>query len=295
MVVVFGSINLDLVARVPRIPAPGETIAGRTLAALPGGKGANQALAARAAGAAVAMHGAVGVDTFATGALANLRAAGVRLDGVATMEAATGVALINVADDGENAITVIAGANALARADAVPDECLARGITLLMQLEVPVTEVASLAARAHARGATVVLNAAPAVPLPERILSAIDVLVVNESEAAAYAAAWQLPAAPAPFIVAATQRFGLCVVVTLGARGAMTSSAGGILTLSPPAIAVVDTTGAGDAFAGALAAALDRGADARDAVAAGVAAGALACTHAGAQRWPAVTSTPGLK
>ncbi len=287
MVVVFGSINLDLVARVPRIPVPGETIAGRTLATLPGGKGANQALAARAAGAAVALYGVVGADTFATAALANLRAAGVALDGVATLSAPTGVALINVADDGENAITVIPGANALAQADAVPDDLLARGVTLLMQLEVPVAEVASLAARAHARGATVVLNAAPAVPLPEAILAAVNVLVVNESEAATYAAAWQLPASPAAFVCAAMERLGLCAVVTLGARGAVTSGAGRVVNVSPPAIAVIDTTGAGDAFAGALVAALDRSAMIDEAIAAGVAAGALACTHVGAQRWPA--------
>ena len=136
------------------------------------------------------------------------------------------------------------------------------------------------------------LNAAPAFPLPEALLSAIDVLVVNESEAASYARAWCLPAAPAAFIAAATERFGLDVVLTLGARGAMTSSDGGIVSLAPPETAVVDTTGAGDAFAGALAAVLDRGATAGDAVTAGVAAGALACTYAGAQRWPAVTGRP---
>ena len=292
MIVVFGSINLDLVARVPRIPAPGETIAGRTLATLPGGKGANQALAARAGGASVSMYGAVGTDTFAAAALANLRAAGVALDGVATLAAPTGVALINVADDGENAITVIPGANALVRADAVPDALLTRGVTLLMQLEVPVAEVASLAARAHARGASVMLNAAPAVRLPEAILSAVDVLVVNESEAAAYAAAWQLPASPAAFVSAATERLGLGAVVTLGARGAIAASAGGVVSVSPPETAVVDTTGAGDAFAGAFAAALDRGAMVDEALAAGVAAGALACTHAGAQRRPAVVTQP---
>ena len=127
MVVVFGSINLDLVARVACIPAPGETVAGRALASLPGGKGANQALAARVAGADVAMFGAVGADAFADAALVNLRGAGVDVAGVATVAAPTGVALINVADDGENAITVVPGANALARADAVPDGCLARG------------------------------------------------------------------------------------------------------------------------------------------------------------------------
>jgi ribokinase len=295
MVVVFGSINLDLVARVARIPAPGETVAGRTLATLPGGKGANQALAARGAGAGVAMHGAVGADAFADAALANLHAAGVDLAGVATVAAPTGVALINVADDGENAITVVPGANALARAESVPDGSLARGVTLLMQLEVPVAEVAALAARAHARGASVVLNAAPAVALPEALLPALDVLIVNETEAAAYAAAWRLPAAPAAFIAAATERFGVRVVITLGARGAMTTGAGAIATMPPPRVAVVDTTGAGDAFAGALAAALDRGFDAAGAVAAGVAAGALACTHAGAQRWPAAAAEPGFK
>ena len=155
-----------------------------------------------------------------------------------------------------------------------------------MQLEVPVAEVAALAARAHARGASVVLNAAPAVALPEALLRDLDVLVVNESEAAAYAAAWRLPAAPAAFIAAATERFGVRVVITLGARGAVTASAGGIVSVSPPEVAVVDTTGAGDAFAGALAAALDRGADAADAVAAGVAAGARACTHAGRSGGP---------
>jgi ribokinase len=295
MVVVFGSINLDLVARVVRIPAPGETVAGRTLATLPGGKGANQALAARAAGADVALFGAVGADAFAEAALANLRAAGVDLAGVANVAVPTGVALINVADDGENAITVTPGANGLARADAVPDACLSHGVTLLMQLEVPVAEVAALAARAHARGASVVLNAAPAVPLPEALLRDLDVLVVNETEAAAYAAAWRWPAAAEAFIAAATERFGLRVVITLGARGAVTSIAGAIEHLSPPDVAVVDTTGAGDAFAGALAAAFDRGADAREAVAAGVEAGARACTHAGAQRWPAGTATPTVK
>ena len=228
-------------------------------------------------------------------ALANLRAAGVDLEGVATVAAPTGVALINVADDGENAITVVPGANALARAASVPNGSLARGVTLLMQLEVPVAEVAALAARAHARGASVVLNAAPAVALPEALLPALDVLIVNETEAAAYAAAWRLPAAPAAFIAATTERFGVRVVITLGARGAMTAGDGGIANVPPPRVAVVDTTGAGDAFAGALAAALDRGVDAAGAVAAGVAAGALACTHRGAQRWPAAVAPPDFK
>lgn len=283
MVVVFGSVNLDLVARVPRIPAPGETIAGRALASLPGGKGANQALAARRAGASVAMVGAVGRDGFAALALANLAASGVDLTRVATVDAPTGVALVNVDDRGENAITVVPGANAHVRADDVPDALLAPGGTLLMQLEVPVAEVVGLARRAHARGATVVLNAAPALTLPAALLADVDVLVVNEHEAAACARAWRLPESPAGFVAEATERFGVAVVLTLGARGALTRVGGEVVRAAPPAVDVVDTTGAGDAFVGALAAALDRGNGLPTALAEGVRAGAIACTHEGAQ------------
>ena len=284
MVVVFGSINLDLVARVARIPVPGETVAGRTLVTAPGGKGANQALAARRAGARVALIGAVGRDSFAAPALANLSAAGVDLTRVAATDAPTGVALINVDDRGENAITIVPGANALARAVDVPDALLAPGDTLLMQLEVPVAEVVALASRARARGTTVVLNAAPALPVPAATLGDLDVLVVNEHEAAACARAWQLPESPSGFVAEATERFGVAVVLTLGARGAMTRIGGELVKVAAPPVEVVDTTGAGDAFAGALAAALDRGSGLATAVADGVRAGAQACAHVGAQR-----------
>lgn len=284
MVVVFGSVNLDLVARVPRLPRPGETIAGTDFAMAPGGKGANQALAARRAGAAVAMFGAVGSDTFAAAALGNLVAAGVDIAGVTAVPAATGVALINVDARGENAITVVAGANAHARAALVPVTVMGAGTTLLMQLEVAVPEVAALATRARAAGARVVLNAAPAEPLPGELWRAVDVLLVNEREALEYANAWQLPVAPASFIAAMDARFGVAVVVTLGSRGAITLADDALREVAPPRVTVVDTTGAGDAFAGALAAALDRGAALPEAMEAAVRAGALACTHPGAQR-----------
>ena len=284
MVVVFGSINVDLVARVPRLPAPGETIAGRSLATLPGGKGANQALAARHAGAAVTLVGAVGRDGFAAVALANLAAAGVDLTHVAAVDTPTGVALINVDDRGENAITVVPGANARVRADDVPDPLLLPGGTLLMQLEVPLAEVVALAHRAHARGTTVVLNAAPALALPAALLGDLDVLVVNEHEASTCAKAWRLPESPTGFVAAATERFGVAVVLTMGARGALTQVGGDVVRAAPPAVEVVDTTGAGDAFTGALAAALDRGSGLATALSDGVQAGAGACTHPGAQR-----------
>jgi ribokinase len=283
VIVVFGSINLDLVARVPRLPRPGETLMGEQFSALPGGKGANQALAARRAGARVALVGAVGNDAFATTALAGLAAAGVDLTRVARVDAATGVALIHVDRGGENGITVIAGANAHADAGSVPDTLLAAGNMLLMQLELPVATVHTLARRARAGGARVVLNAAPAQPLPIALFELLDVLVVNEIEADAIAAALAMSPLPESFAAAMHRRFGMAAVVTLGAGGVLGIADGLCWRITAPTIEVQDTTGAGDAFTGALVAALDRGGDWPQALAEGVAAGSLACLGAGAQ------------
>lgn len=283
MVVVFGSINVDLVAQVARIPAPGETIAGRSFASLPGGKGANQALAACRAGAHVQMFGAVGRDVFAAQALVNIAASGIDLAGVAAVDVPTGVALIHVDARGENAITVIAGANGEARATQVPDDALGPATTVLAQLEVPLPEVAQLAERAHACGTRVILNAAPAMALDDMLLGHLDVLVVNASEAATVATALGLPTATEAFAAAIAARHSVTVIVTLGERGVLAARRGEILMVGAPAVDVVDTTGAGDAFTGALAAALDRGSPLRSALAEAVAAGALACTGHGAQ------------
>jgi len=267
VVIVFGSINLDLVASVPAIPRAGETLLGSSLVTAPGGKGANQALAARLAGAHVAMVGAVGDDTFADAALANLCASGVDLAGVARVAGSTGIALINVDAKGENAITVVPGANARALASQVPDGALVPGNTLLMQLEVPLAEVAALARRAKRRGVRVVLNGAPAVALPAELLHDVDFLVVNEHEAA----------------ICGCAHPRTNVVLTLGARGATMEWEGRSCSQAPGEVTVVDTTGAGDALCGAFAAALDGGATPPEALRAGVRAGALACTHRGAQ------------
>jgi len=268
MVVVFGSINLDLVARVDEIPAPGETLLGTSFVTAPGGKGGNQALAARLAGADVVMAGAVGRDAFADAAIANLLDAGVDLRCLARVGVPTGVALINVDARGENAITVVPGANAQARASQVPDEKLVAGNTLLMQLEVPVREVVELAQRARSRGARVVLNGAPATTLPPALLASVDFVVVNEHEAATCLA----------------HHGGANVVLTLGAAGARLQWNGTSVHEAPPRVEVVDTTGAGDALCGAFAAALDRGLAPAAALREGVRAGALACTFHGAQR-----------
>lgn len=268
MVIVFGSINLDLIARGPAIPRPGETLLGTTFVTMPGGKGANQALAARRAGAQVAMAGAVGRDAFADAALANVAASGIDLRWLARVDASTGVALINVDAGGENAITVVPGANARAVASQVPDDALVPGNTLLMQLEVPMAEVESLARRARPRGVRVILNGAPAAPLATSLLADVDFLVVNEHERAA--------CVPSGHDVA--------VLLTSGAQGASLGWNGMRFNEAPPAVDVVDTTGAGDALCGAFAAALDRGLSPPEALRAGVHAGAHACTHEGAQR-----------
>ena len=282
MVVVFGSVNLDLVARVPRLPEAGETLLAEAFSTLPGGKGANQALAARRAGADVRLFACVGADAMADAALDLLRAGGVDLRGVAVGAGqSTGLALIHLDAAARNAITVVTGANALARAEQVPDTLLAPGTWVLMQLEVAPGEVAALARRARARGARVILNAAPMARLPAALLDDLHVLVMNETEAEALArdvGAEDL--AELCRLLAGEER---AVVVTRGAAGALYSAGAGIHARAAPGVEVVDTVGAGDAFAGALAAALDRGADLDRAISEALAAGSLACTAFGAQ------------
>ena len=284
VVTVFGSINLDLVSRVAHFPAPGETITGSSFATLPGGKGANQALAAARAGASVRLFGAVGRDRFAAAAMELLGASGVALDGVAEADARTGCATILVDDRGENCIVVVAGANALVDPRAVPDTALTAATVLLLQQEVPAAANSSLIARANRAGARVILNAAPALPVSLDLLKTVDILVVNETEAVVLAKTLGWTATPREFALRATTAApGLAVVVTLGAAGAFWIASDIALRATAPGVRVIDTTGAGDAFVGALAAALDNGAAPGVALRRGVAAGTLACTVHGAQ------------
>jgi ribokinase len=281
MVIVFGSINVDLVARVPRLPRPGETLAGSRFAMTAGGKGANQALAAARAGAAVRLFGCVGRDAMAPIALRNVREAGVDLAGVCEVGTPTGVALIHVDDAGENCITVVAGANAEVRAAQVPDAVLHSATTLVMQLEVSIDQVSALAERARGRGARVVLNAAPAHALPANLLDAIDVLVVNEMEAGVLAGAGGDEDTRSRCRRLTTHE--RAVIVTCGARGAVYAWRGELAEQPAQRIDAVDTVGAGDACTAAIVAALDRGEDLPQAVRDGVAAGTLACLREGAQ------------
>ena len=284
MVVVFGSINLDLVTRVPRLPSPGETLTGSGFASYPGGKGANQALAAARAGAVVRMYGAVGRDAAAGSALALLRAGGVDLSGVPAVDPPTGCATILVDDAGENAIVVVPGANGKVDPGAVPDAVLAPGAVLVLQQEVPASANAALIGRAARAGMRIVLNAAPARPLTRDLLAMTTTLIVNENEAAALAPSFGwAPEALAFAAAAAADIDGLEVVVTRGAAGAVSVRGNDRIHLAAPRVDVIDTTGAGDAFVGAFACALAAGDDRRRALSIAIAAGSLACTRHGAQ------------
>jgi ribokinase len=284
MLLVFGSINVDLVFRVAALPAPGETVLGDTYGTAPGGKGANQAVAAARAGAAVRMIGRVGRDGFAEVALAALRAAGVDTGGIAGDAAPTGCAAIGVDDHGENQIMVAAGANAHVAAAQVDDALLGPQTTLVLQMEVPVAETAALIGRARRRGARVVLNLAPALPLPKEALRAVDVLVVNAGEAHGLAGRLGLPPAEGAALAAALARaLGVTVVLTLGKDGALAAGGDGTWQVGALPVTPVDTTGAGDAFVGVLAASLDAGLGVDAALHRASAAAGLACLAPGAQ------------
>jgi ribokinase len=284
MIVVLGSINVDLITRVDRFPKPGETLSGLGFDIQPGGKGANQALAAARAGAPVRLFGAVGRDGFADDVLANLRRAGVDLGGVARVDAATGCATILVDARGENAIVVVAGANATVTATAVPEDAIDAATLLVLQQEIPAATNAAMARRVRRAGGRVVFNAAPVGNADLSLFDDIDVLVVNETEAAALASTLGRHGDKGDFaaqVVAAYPR--LCVVLTLGAGGARWVDRGHQFSANPPPLDVVDTTGAGDAFVGTLAASLYAGMPPRHALARAVAAGTLACRKHGAQ------------
>ncbi len=264
-IAVLGSVNLDIVATAATLPAPGETVTGAVLAQHPGGKGANQALAARRLGAEVAFSGRVGHDANADAALALLCAEGVDLGHLRADEAAaTGVALIAVAASGENQIVVASGANAALKPDLM---ILPPADALILQLEIPIETVAAAAA---AFPRFVALNVAPAAPLPEAVFARADLVIANEGEAAFYG----------PALHAAR---GL-VAITYGARGAALFREGEkIAEAAPPAVTPVDTTGAGDCFVAALTLALMEGKSPESALRFACAAGAAATTRAGAQ------------
>ena len=284
MIVVFGSLNIDLLFRVGRLPQPGETVLTAGYATEPGGKGMNQAIAAARAGARVAMVGCVGRDGFADTVLSRLAAEGVDPTGVRRVEAPTGCAAIAVDDGGGNAIVVASGANLAATADMVPDALLDPANLLLLQMEVPPEENWRLLRRARSAGMRTLLNLAPFRLVPAASLPAIGILVLNEIEATQVAAhLGQRPLSLDDAAAALARQCGGACVVTLGADGALAAERDRLWRTPALPVTAVDTTGAGDAFVGAMAAALDGGEALPDAMRWGAVAGALACTAVGAQ------------
>lgn len=271
-ITVVGSINMDLVARCARLPQPGETVAGNGFTTTPGGKGSNQAIAAARAGASatqVTMIGAVGSDTFGTELIATLDAAGVQTSRVRRLDGQSGIAQITVDEAAENSIVVVPEANGLVLTFDDGDRAAISGADMLMmQLEIPVSGVLAAAGIAARAGVPVLLNPSPVRELPEDLLRAVTVLVVNEGEATALGTALDAVAH---------------VVTTLGAAGARYRGPdGGQITVAAPRVTAIDTTGAGDAFTGALAVAWAQGLEPVAALRRACAAGALATTVNGA-------------
>jgi ribokinase len=286
-IIVFGSINMDLVAKTPRLPVAGETLQGYEFFTAPGGKGANQTVAAARLGVPTQMVGRVGGDEFGRQLLVGLQAAGVQTDGVLVDEAtSSGVAVITVDDAGENNIIIIAGANGRLNETDVErlSSRLPGAAALLMQFEIPMPVVQQAAQAAHSAGVPVILDPAPVRDVPTELYPLVDIITPNQLEASGlvgFPVDGQETAAKASAEL--RQRGVGTVIVKLGAQGVFCATAEETFFVPAFSVQAVDTVAAGDAFNGALAVALTEGRPMREAVVWGAAAGAISATKAGAQ------------
>jgi ribokinase len=283
MITVFGSINLDLIGKVSRIPLPGETVPGDSFSTAPGGKGANQALAAARAGSKVRMVAAAGNDTMGEQAIALLKSGGVDLSAVRRLDLPQGVAMIFVDAHGENVIGILPGANA---AIGVKDaetalEPMGKGDILVVQQEVPQDATMRALALAQLKGVTSILNTAPFLPTTQAVVGTASIVVANETEFALLLGGEvaDLEAAMGKWAKSRRQT----IIVTLGPDGARAATPDGVFSVPALPVEPVDTVGAGDTFVGYLAAGLDAGLDLEAAMLRAAAAGSLACLKPGAQ------------
>jgi ribokinase len=286
MITVFGSINMDLVATTPRLPKPGETVPGTGFATAAGGKGANQALAARRAGASVRMVGAVGRDEFAAPALDLLDKAGTDLSGVARVDGPTGTALILVGGDGENMIAVVPGANGTISPDQAAEAVSSSqpGDILMLQLEVPAASVKAALQAAKAQGVRTVLNTAPLTAEAAELATLADIVIANETEFELLVGREALTSEEREEMLLEMHKdTGQILIITLGAEGVVAAEGGSLHRTKGLKIEPVDTVGAGDTFCGYLAASLDAGLALGEALRRAAVAGSLACLKAGAQ------------
>jgi ribokinase len=283
-ILVVGSLNADLVVKSPRFPQPGETISGEDLQIIPGGKGANQAVAAARQGVKTAMLGRVGSDSFAPFLVDNLNANQVDTSHVIVDSSATGTAIIVVDSNGQNSIVLSPGANGNVSPADVDSASFSNSELLLLQLEIPTPTVLHAAQQARANGLTVILNPAPAKSLPAELISTVDILIPNESELSLLTSLPVNDVASAEKAAKEILKQGVkTVIVTLGSKGALLVTDTQVTQVDTYKVNVVDTTAAGDAFIGGFASAMLSGKALEDSVRYGCACGALATTKFGAQ------------
>jgi len=283
-VLVVGSLNADLVVKSPRFPQPGETISGEDLQIIPGGKGANQAVAAARQGMKTAMLGRVGSDSFAPFLVDNLKANQVDTSHVIVDSSATGTAIIVVDSNGQNSIVLSPGANGNVSPADVDSASFLNSKLLLLQLEIPTPTVLHAAQQARANGLTVILNPAPAKSLPVELISTVDILIPNESELSLLTGLPVIDVSSAEKAAKEILKQGVkTVIVTLGSKGALLVTSTQVTKVDTYKVDVVDTTAAGDAFIGGFASAMLSGRSLEDSVRYGCACGALATTKFGAQ------------
>ena len=295
MITVFGSINMDLIATPERLPKPGETVMGSSFTTAAGGKGANQALAARRAGAIVRMAGAVGDDRLGSQALALLADAAVDLNGVRSAAEATGTAHILVDDEGENVIVVVPGANGTVSEEDAKRTVggMTRGDYLMLQFEIPEAAIEAALTNARQKGVASVVNIAPFNAAARRLGAMADILVANETEFDLFVGKGELSdEAREATMRALHAESGQTIIVTLGADGVVAIRKNEIYRAAGLKIEPVDTVGAGDTFCGYLAASLDAGLGFKEALRRAAVAGSLACLKPGAQ--PSIPFAPAV-